>query len=148
MARKTKITDEIIKICADNIRLGFSYTACSKAIGITYETWANWTKYGKEGKEPYSRFYIAIQEAEAELMRECLNAVKMSMKLGDVKSAMFLLERRFGSDGYGRQSQVDVKAETKNLNVNVNATQDENEKIRREILSKLTPRELTAGLNK
>lgn len=73
-------------------------------------------------------------------MRECLNAVKISMKLGDVKSAMFLLERRFGSDGYGRQSQVDVKAETKNLNVNVNATQDENEKIRREILSKLTPR--------
>lgn len=148
MPRKTKLNDELIKICSENIKLGLPYSTCAKAIGITYETWANWTKYGKEGKEPYSRFYIAIQEAEAELMRECLNAVKMSMKLGDVKSAMFLLERRFGSDGYGRQSQVDVKAETKNLNVNVNATQDENEKIRREILSKLTPRELPAGLNK
>lgn len=139
MPRKTKLNDNLIKICVENIKLGLPYSSCSKAIGISYETWSNWTKHGKAGKEPYAKWYIAIQEAEAELMKECLESVKMSMRLGDVKSAMFLLEKRFGSEGYGKQ--FNVNAVTENVNVNVSATPDSAEKMRREILDKLTPRE-------
>ncbi|HAL86549.1 MAG TPA: hypothetical protein DCM31_06550 [Deferribacteraceae bacterium] len=139
MSKSCKLTDELIKICVENVKLGMSYSACAKAIGVTYQTWRNWITNGEKGKEPYAKFYIEIQKAEAELMKECLESVKLSMKLGDVKSAMFILEKRFGSDGFGKSVQVNSVNE--NVNVNVTATQDENDKIRREILSKLAPRE-------
>lgn len=65
----------------------------------------------------------------------------MSMRLGDVKSAMFILERRFGND-YGRQQQVNVKSQSENLDLNLNATvtQDEKEKIRASIIARLQPK--------
>ena len=66
----------------------------------------------------------------------------MSMKLGDVKSAMFLLEKRFSEDGYGKQSQVNVnaKTESQNLNLNANASvsTSEADAIRKGILDKLS----------
>lgn len=142
MPRKTKLTPELIDICVENIKLGMPYTACSKAIGISYQTWCNWVNLGKEGKYPYSLWYIKIQEAEAALMKECLDSVKLSMKLGDVKSAMFLLEKRFSDDGYGKTSQVNVNAQNQNLNLNVNssATTEDIDKIRAEILARLVPK--------
>lgn len=75
-------------------------------------------------------------------MKECLDSVKLSMKLGDVKSAMFLLEKRFSDDGYGKTSQVKVNAQNQNLNLNVNssATTEDIDKIRAEILARLVPK--------
>jgi len=139
MSKLPKITDEIIKTCVENVRLGMTITASAKAINVTYQTWKNWEKLGAQGKEPYAKWYIAIQQAEAGLMRDCLESVRMSMKLGDVKSAMFLLEKRFGSEGFGKTSQIDINAHTENVNVNV-ATLDDADKMRREILEKLTPK--------
>ena len=73
-------------------------------------------------------------------MRECLESVKLSMKLGDVKSAYFLLQTRFAEEGYGKQ--VNMKTQNNNLNINVDATPtaDEREKIRAGILERLQPR--------
>ena len=140
MVKPSKINDKIIEICADNIRLGLTYAACAKAIHISYQTWRNWERLGSEGKTPYSKWYIAVQAAESDLLKECLESVKLSMKFGDVKSAMFLLERRFSSDGYGRQSQVSMSSENVNVNVTPAMTNTENERIRQNILSKLQPR--------
>lgn len=140
MPKLPKITDEIINICAENIRLGMTYTASAKAIGVTYQTWKNWERLGAEGKTPYAKWYIAIRQAEADLMKECLESVRLSMKLGDVKSAMFILERRFGSEGYGKQSQVDINAKSESVNVHVtpSLSSEEVDKIRAEILAKLS----------
>lgn len=140
MARPCKIDDDLIKMCSDNVRLGLSYAACAKAIGISYETWSNWTKNGKAGKTPYAKWYIAIQAAEADLMKECLESVKMSMRLGNVESAKFLLERRFSAEGYGKQTAVNMKAQTESVNVNMTPylKQSEEDKIRAEILAKLS----------
>lgn len=141
-ATKCKINDEIIQICAENVKAGMSYSACSKAINISYVTWCNWVNHGKEGKTPYAKWYIAIQEAEAALMKECLDAVKLSMKLGDVKSAYFLLQTRFADQGFARTSQVNMKFQNENLNLSIHATTtaEDNEKIRQRIIGKLQPR--------
>lgn len=120
-----------------------SYTACSKAIGISYESWRNWTALGRDGKEPYAKWYIAIQSAESALMRECLESVKLSMKLGDVKSAYFLLQTRFSGEGYGKQSQVSMTSENVNVNYNHKADNRTADQIRQDILSKLVPRNRT-----
>lgn len=137
MVKKCKITDEITQICVDNIKLGMPYNACSKAIGITYQTWRNWEKWGQEGKLPYSKWYIAIQAAEADLMKECLESVKTSMRLGDVKSAMFLLEKRFSAEGYGKSSTVSMTSENVNHNFNTKVDNRTPDQIRTDILKKL-----------
>ena len=141
MATSCKLTDEIIQTCAENVKLGMSYSACAKAIGVTYQTWRNWIISGEKGKAPYAKFYIEIQKAEAELMKECLESVKLSMKLGDVKSAMFILEKRFGNDGYGKQLSVNSVNENVNVTTSIPATHEDNEKLRQEILSRLTPKD-------
>lgn len=146
MTKQCKINDEIIQICVDNVKLGMSYSACAKAVGITYQTWNNWSKWGSEGKTPYAKWYIAIQAAEAELMKECLESVKMSMRLGDVKSAMFLLEKRFSADGYGKQSQVSMTSENVNVNYDHRVKEEKTaDKIRAEILKKLSKSSFPPG---
>lgn len=142
MTKKCLITDKIIETCVENIKAGMSYSACSKAINVSYQTWCNWSNLGREGRLPYSRWYIQIQEAEAALMKECLDAVKLSMKLGDVKSAYFLLQTRFADQGFAKTSQVNMNAKTESVNLNINATTtaEDNEKIRQGILSRLRPK--------
>jgi hypothetical protein len=140
MARKTKLDDDLVQICADNIRLGLTPTACAKAIGITYETWANWCNWGRENKAPiYSSFYMAIQAAEADLMKDCLSKVKLAAEKGDINSVRWLLERRFPAD-FGKRSDVSITSTNQNLNLEVssNSAKEEADKIRAEILAKLS----------
>jgi hypothetical protein len=63
------------------------------------------------------------------------------MKMGNVESAKFMLERRFNNMGYGKSSQVDVKAQNLNMNATVPMSQEQTEAMRADILSKLTPKE-------
>ena len=140
MTKKSLINDRIIEVCAENILAGMSYNSCAKAVNVSSSTWQNWIAWGREGRLPYSKFYIRIQEAEATLLKECLSAVKLSMKLGDVKSAYFLLQTRFADDGFSKK--VNVQSENKNLNLNVSvpSSSEENDKIRAGILAKLQPK--------
>jgi hypothetical protein len=142
MTKKCLITDKITDICVANILAGMPYSACARAVRIAPQTWCNWVNLGKEGKAPYAKWYIAIQEAESSLLKECLESVKLSMKQGNVETSKWMLERRFGADGYGKASTVNMNAKTEsvNVNLNANATTEEREKIRAGILEKLQPR--------
>ncbi len=143
--KQTRITDSLIQLCADNIKLGLSYSACAKAIGVTYQTWNRWERLGAEGKSPYAKWLVAIQAAESDLMKECLESVKMSMRLGDVKSAMFLLEKRFSNDGYGKQSQVSMTSQNVNMNYETKRKEKTDDEIRAEILAMLAPKNSKLG---
>lgn len=61
------------------------------------------------------------------------------MRLGDVKSAMFILECRFSGD-YGKVSQVNMQSQNMNLNIDASPTADEKDKIRMNILARLQPK--------
>jgi hypothetical protein len=140
IARKTKLTDEIIDISVENVKNCLTQAACAQAIGISYETWRTWLNLGREGKEPYARFYIRIQEAEADLMKDLLKQVKKRADMGDLPSIIFILERRFSSE-WGRTTSQNVKMTSENVNLNydykVKDKRTANE-IRNEILKKLT----------
>lgn len=126
----------------ENVKLGFTYSALALSLGISEDTFYSWVRKGRdEGLQPFCTFYAALKEAEAELLAECLQQLKLSMKMGNVESAKFMLERRFNNMGYGKSSHVDVKAQTQNVNVNVGNSAEEADKMRKEILSKLAPKE-------
>lgn len=101
---------------------------------------------GKQGIPSHAKIYIAIQEAE--LVKECFESAKLSMRLHDVKSAMFLFERLFGED-FVKQSQVNVNAKSESVNVHVSPSlsSDEADKIRAEILAKLSKPNYPERLN-
>ncbi|KKG33785.1 hypothetical protein DU38_11475 [Methanosarcina mazei] len=126
----------------ENVKLGFTYSALALSLGISEDTLYSWIRKGRdEQQQPYVSFYAALKEAEAELLAECLQQLKLSMKMGNVESAKFMLERRFNNMGYGKSSQVDVKAQNLNMNATVPMSQEQTEAMRADILSKLTPKE-------
>lgn len=143
MTKKSLITDKITEICKQNILAGMNHSACARAIRVSQQTWWNWQNLGKEGRPPYAKWYIEIQEAESSLLLECLESVRLSMQQGNIETTKWMLERRFSADGFGKASTVNVNAKTENKNLNLNigaATEDEREKIRQSILEKLAPR--------
>lgn len=141
--KKCKCTPELIEKMKENVKLGFTYSALSLSLCISEDSLYNWIRKGRDDKQqPYVNFYAALKETEAELLKECLDQLKLSMRQGNIESTKWLLERRFSSDGYGKQAAINVKSQNENLNLSINttATQSETDKIRATILGKLIPK--------
>lgn len=138
MAKKCKITPEMIENLRDCIKLGMSYSATSAALNISEDTFYNYMRKGKEGQAPYAAFYGTVREAEAELMKDCLTRLRKVADTGNLLSIKFILERRFPKE-WGKQDNINIKSQSENVNVNVNPqlSESETEKIRAEILEKL-----------
>ncbi len=134
--KQTKCTPELTEKAVKLIKDGFTYSALAAGLSISEDTLYLWFRKAKtEQAQPYLDFYNAVKVAEAELLSECLQAVKASMRAGDAKSAFFMLERRF-SDSYGKQSTQNVNMVSENTNVNVNTnpqTWESKEQMRAEI---------------
>jgi transposase-like protein len=140
--KQTKCTPELTRKAAKYVKEGFTYSALATALGISEDTLYLWFRKAKqEQKEPYLSFFVEVKAAEAELLSECLTAVKASMKTGDARSAYFLLERRFG-DSYGKKESLQVDQRTKSVNVNVNTemTSEERRAVITGFLEKIQPK--------
>lgn len=137
MVKKCLINNDLIQKCYDNLLLGMSQTACAKSIGVANSTWFNWQKLALEGKRPYADWWLQCQKAEAELQANCLKSVKLAMDHGDSKAAMFLLQTKFASEGFGKQSQVSMSSQNVNLNYDTKRKEKTDDEIRAEILSML-----------
>lgn len=140
--KQTKCTPDLTAKAAKYVKEGFTYAQLSAALNISEDTLYLWFRKAKqEQKEPYLSFFVSVKASEAELLSECLTAVKASMKTGDARSAYFLLERRFG-DSYGKTESLKVDQRTQALNVNVNTemtVQERRESIAA-LLAKLAPK--------
>lgn len=151
MTRRTKLNDAMITTVQECIELGMSYAATAGAVNITPETFNNWMNWGKAGKKDplYSRFYAAVRESEGKLMYDCLTKLRKAADTGNAESIRWLLERRFPAD-FGKRSALDVSAQNINLNMDAGTTPStaEADKIRKEILNKLTPKNSPVGFEK
>jgi len=76
-------------------------------------------------------------------MHDCLLKLRKSAETGNAESIRWLLERRFPAD-FGKKNAVDITAKTENVNMSLNSDMSKNdsERLRREILEKLTPKQL------
>lgn len=143
MTKKCKCTPELIERMKENVKLGFTYSALSLSLGISEDTFYSWMRKGRDDKQqPYVNFYAALKETEADLLKELLDQLKLSMKQGNIESTKWLLERRFSGDGYGKQAALNVKSQNENVNLNVNVspTAEQKDRIRAGILAKLQPK--------
>ena len=83
---------KIQRICAA-VREGSSYVTACQLAGIELRTLQEWKRWGKEGKEPYRRFYLRLRESEACCAEDMIAHVRKAAAK-DWKAAAWWLERR------------------------------------------------------
>jgi hypothetical protein len=136
MARPSKLSPDITKRIGENIALGLPYSLSAEAAGITYQTFNEWHKKGKNSKSgEYFEFYKFIQKCNADAAKKCLERLQKAAKSGNCTVCMWILERRFSED-FGRRMyrKMDVVSENQNVNAEIIVT--DADEIRKQILAK------------
>jgi hypothetical protein len=136
MARPSKLSPDVTKRIGENISLGLPYSLAAEAAGITYQTFNEWHKKGKNSKSgEYFEFYKFIQKCNADAAKKCIERLNEAAKAGDTRICQWILERRFSED-FGRRQyrKMDVVSENKNENVEIIVNDADG--IRKQILAK------------
>lgn len=114
MGRDPKLTPELQDEIVELIEKGaYLETAC-ESVGITFQTYKNWMRWGGEGnqKEPYRSFFAAVTRARAQAELDHLAiavAGDEGGSHGPSASAKWYLERT-RSNRYAAQLRVKLEA--------------------------------------
>ena len=136
MARPSKLSPDITKRIGENIALGLTYSLAAEAAGITYQTFNEWHKKGKNSKSgEYFEFYKFIQKCNADAAKKCLERLNEAAKAGNCTVCMWILDRRFSED-FGRRVYRKTNVVSENLNQNVEIKVTDTDEIRKDILAK------------
>ena len=117
MARPVKLTSRTIVNICQNILTGATYQACAISAGISYETFNEWRKGGREAaaKDPSKRtepqnlmleFSEAVDRANAELEISLMKSIKTRGKR-DWKATAWILQNRFPAS-YSERKEINV----------------------------------------
>jgi len=136
MARPSKLSPDITKRIGENIALGLPYSLAAEAAGITYQTFNEWHKKGKNSKSgEYFEIYKFIQKCNADAAKKCLEKLNEAAKAGNCTVCMWILERRFGED-FGRRIYRKTNVVSENQNVIFDIAINDADGIRAQILEK------------
>jgi len=136
ISRPSKFSPAITKLIGDNVALGLPYALAAEAAGITYQTFNDWHKKGKNSKSgEYFEFYKFIQKCNADATKKCLERLNESAKAGNCQVCMWILERRFSED-FGRRVYRKTNVVSENINANVEITVQEADILRKQISTK------------
>jgi hypothetical protein len=73
MVRPSKLTPNITQLIGDNVALGLPYSLAAASAGITYQTFNDWMKKGKNSKSgDYFQFSQHIEKCNADGALKCL----------------------------------------------------------------------------
>lgn len=98
--RRTKLTEDMIQRIASLIRVGNYIEVVCRHVGISRDTYYRWLKEGEKDynagrKTLLARFYEEIMKAEADAEIMLVSEIRKKAREGDLKAAMFILQRRF-----------------------------------------------------
>ena len=97
MARRSKLTPAVQKKIVKAIKLGATYAIACAYAGIGVSTFYAWMGAGRAGRSQSKReFQEAIDAAVGAHAVQTLSNIQIAAKKGDVRAALFMLERRHG----------------------------------------------------
>ena len=103
MPRPTKLTHEVQQKIGDGVSIGLTYALAASAAGVTYQTFNQWMKLGRDSiSGRYFEFYKHIEQRNAEGALRILQKLNDAARSGNCQVCMFILERRFSED-FGRR---------------------------------------------
>ncbi len=136
MTRPSKLTPDITKKIGDGISLGLTYALAASAAGVTYQTFNEWMKLGRDSTSgKYFEFYKHIEQRNAEGALKILQRLNDAAEAGNCQVCIFILERRFPEE-FGRRVYRKTNVVSGNLNQNVEIIVQDTDAIREEILAK------------
>ena len=137
MARPTKLTNEVQQKIGDGVSIGLTYALAASAAGVTYQTFNQWIKLGRDSTSgKYFELYKHIEQRNAEGALRILQRLNDAAKAGNCQVCMFILERRFSED-FGRRVYKKTNVVSENQNANVEIVITDTDVIRNKILDKL-----------
>ena len=138
MPRPSKLTPEIQQKIGDGVSLGLTYALAASAAGVTYQTFNQWMKLGRDSTSgKYFEFHKHIEQRNAEGALRILQKLNDAAKAGNCQVCMFILERRFSED-FGRRVYRKTNVVSENINANVEIIVQDTDAIRNEILNRLS----------
>ena len=116
MSRITECTPEITEAACIVLRRGGYRNAAALSVGIDGTTFSHWMRQGKEGREPYCTFSLAIKKAEREAEVALVERIRSAAESDDKlwTAAAWLLERR-NPARWGRHDRVNVDAKVQDV---------------------------------
>ena len=101
MARRPKLTPELIDTICSYVRVGMKYKDAARAAGIGESTFYNWRVKGEHAKSGvYKEFVESLSEANAQAKLVLVSRVHKASE-NDWRAAMSILEHRWPQD-WGR----------------------------------------------
>jgi len=127
MARKSKLTKELIKEAYKLVAAGNYDKDVYPILGIDKSTWYRWLSEGETAKSGLKReFYDTIKKAEKEAIARNVALIQRAAQEGNWQAAAWWLERKYFED-WGRKDKVDLSADKDGFKIVVEYV-DEREK--------------------
>ena len=111
MARKSKLTKELIKEAYKLVSAGNYIKDVYPILGIDESTWYRWLNEGEKAKSGIKReFYETIKKAEKDAIARNVALIQRAAQEGNWQAAAWWLERKYFED-WGRKERVDLAAD-------------------------------------
>lgn len=111
MARKSKLTKELIKEASKLVAAGNYDKDVYPILGVDKATWYRWLNEGEKAKSGIKRyFYDTIKKAEKEAIARNVALIQRAAQDGNWQAAAWWLERKYFED-WGRKDKVDLSAD-------------------------------------
>ena len=111
MARRTKLSEELIKEAYELVASGNYIKDVYPILGIGEVTWYRWLREGEIAKSGLKRqFWQSIKKAEKEAIIKNVAVIQKAAEEGNWQAAAWWLERKYFQD-WGRKEKVDLAAD-------------------------------------
>lgn len=128
--RPSKLDAKVKKLILDAISLGATKRQACQYAKIDESTLYDWLSKGKgQSRGLYYDFYQDYQRAEASPCIYALGVVQKAMREGDVRSAMWILEKKYGFGQTTPQVQISVTPENMTVTQLVREIEDVSSRI-------------------
>ena len=89
MAWPSKLTPDITTQIGDGVSLGLTYALAAESVGITYKTFNDWMKLGRDSTSgTYFEFYQHIEKCNANGARKLLQRLNDAAEAGNCQVCM------------------------------------------------------------
>ena len=127
MARKRKLTKELIKEAYKLVAAGNYDKDVYPILGIDKSTWYRWLSEGETAKSGLKReFYDTVKKAEKDAIARNVALIQRAAQEGNWQAAAWWLERKYFED-WGRKDKVDLSADKDGFKVVVEYVGKESE---------------------
>jgi len=127
MARKRKLTKELIKEAYKLVAAGNYDKDVYPILGIDKSTWYRWLSEGETAKSGLKKeFYDTVKKAEKDAIARNVALIQRAAQDGNWQAAAWWLERKYFED-WGRKDKVDLSADKDGFKIVVEYV-DEREK--------------------